>query len=431
MNIWVVNPFDDLPQEGGRPLRYWSLCRALAERKHTVVWWSSDFSHRTKSYRPGPPEKGIHGPENGGAQPVPSRRDTRLGHSAGFQVRLVHTPPYRDNIGLARLRSHAAFARRWGSDSQAAVAARTLEKPDLLVISLPPLSLPKVAFKLRAKWGCRVVVDIMDAWPETFFRVIPGPLWWKKLLGHSCFLPLFVAARRAYRRADGISAVGRAYLELAKPHNHEVPSQLCFHGISLTAWKARSTPPAATGLQVAYIGAMSDAYDLQTAIRAVAELIDQNQHIVLHLAGGGPKETQLKQMVSICSQNVQDRIHFHGHLQESSLRQLLHSCDVGLIPMRPDSQVAIPYKAGDYAEAGLAMVNSLPGEIHDLIQRYDAGCRYQNGDVNSLQNALLFYLTNPGTLSRHCENSRKLAEECFDAQKIYLDFAAFIEKCKG
>lgn len=55
--IWVVNPFDQLPNETDVPLRYWTLCRVLADQGHEVIWWSSDFSHLTKTIRQPCPSK--------------------------------------------------------------------------------------------------------------------------------------------------------------------------------------------------------------------------------------------------------------------------------------------------------------------------------------------------------------------------------------
>ena len=83
--VWVVNPFDQLPNETDLPLRYWTLCRVLAEQGNEVIWWSSDFSHLTKTKR----------------RPCPD--------TDGFAVRLIETPPYTKNISIARLRNHKAF----------------------------------------------------------------------------------------------------------------------------------------------------------------------------------------------------------------------------------------------------------------------------------------------------------------------------------
>ena len=112
MEVWVNNPFDNLPGEGRRPQRYNLLCRALTKAGHHAVWWSSDFSHATK--RPRALEPAYRAPE-------------------GFDVRLVPTPPYRDNIGLRRAWSHRRYAAAWERLAIAAVEAGQLPKPDLVL----------------------------------------------------------------------------------------------------------------------------------------------------------------------------------------------------------------------------------------------------------------------------------------------------------
>ena len=42
-NIWIINPFDQLPNESDVPLRFWTLSKVLASQGYRVIWWSSDF----------------------------------------------------------------------------------------------------------------------------------------------------------------------------------------------------------------------------------------------------------------------------------------------------------------------------------------------------------------------------------------------------
>jgi len=51
VEIWIANPFDNLPPEGGRPQRYWLMARAFARAGHRVTLWTSDFSHARKAPR--------------------------------------------------------------------------------------------------------------------------------------------------------------------------------------------------------------------------------------------------------------------------------------------------------------------------------------------------------------------------------------------
>ena len=92
MTVWIQNPFDGLPFEGGRKQRYWLMSEAFLRAGHRVVYWTADFSHATKGRRPPVPP---------GAAPD------------GMEVRFVPTRPYPSNVCLARQRSHRAYAAEW------------------------------------------------------------------------------------------------------------------------------------------------------------------------------------------------------------------------------------------------------------------------------------------------------------------------------
>ena len=91
MKVALVNPFDPLPGESVREGRYAAFARALAQAGHQVAWFSSDFSHTLK--RPREPQAIAEGCRQ-----------------AGITAHLASAPPYRQNVSLARLRSHAALA---------------------------------------------------------------------------------------------------------------------------------------------------------------------------------------------------------------------------------------------------------------------------------------------------------------------------------
>ena len=409
MTFWIVNPFDNLPPEGLRPQRYWLMARAFAQAGHKVVYWSADFSHAYKR-----------------------ARDVAAlaGRYEGFELRLVHEPPYPKNVCLRRLWSHWRFARNWLAAARAAVkdfnglkGVKGLkgQGPDVLIVSSPPLALGAAARAFCRSTGAKLVIDIQDAWPETFQRVVP----------RFVLLPLTMLARRNYRAADAITAVSRRYLDLARAYGATCPQHLCYHGIA--------HPPNAPSLQpetphahplyplssinyplstyrLAYIGNMSLSYDLATVVAVVRDRTD----LSLDLAGAGPDEAALKAQAADC-----DRIRFHGYLDETALRELLLQSDAGIIPMFPASQVGIPGKLADYAAAGLPVVSSLLGETLDLLVRYRAGVPYVAGDRDSFSGAV--------DKVRHLEKNGQhaLAVE-FDAEKLYNSYLNFVlEKVQG
>jgi glycosyltransferase involved in cell wall biosynthesis len=301
------------------------------------------------------------------------------------------------------------------------------------------------------------VVDVMDVWPETFERVAPAWMLW----------PLRWMAKRVYAGADGISAVGDSYLEVVKRYleDDRKPMYRCYHGIEMEGEvlkcanarmlecenvgetprqgeadprreekfesakvrreDERSLVRADGPLRLVYVGNMGKGYDLVTLVEAVSELIDEGHAISLDLAGKGEQEEMLQSL----AQTKQDTIRFHGVVTGDALRALLANADAGVVPMFPKTYVAVPYKLADYVAAGLPVISSLKGETEELIKRYDAGWCYEAGDMLSLKRALQACAEERQTQHEDLrkQRARQMAEEHFDAGKIYPEFVAWLE----
>ena len=183
MTVWIQNPFDNLPHEGFRKQRYWLMAEAFARAGHDVVYWTSDFSHATKRRRVL-------------SEPVCSR---------GIELRLVPTRPYRRNVSLARVVSHRRYAKDWRRLCEGA------GRPDVVVSSFPTVSAAAAAVAVGRRAGAKVVIDVQDAWPETFERLVPRPL---RGLARLALLPLRAKARRIFRDADVVTGVCDRYRAL-------------------------------------------------------------------------------------------------------------------------------------------------------------------------------------------------------------------------
>ena len=385
MTIWIINPFDNLPMEGSRPQRYWLMAEAFARAGHETLLWTQDWNHARKVRR------------------LPT--DETCGGSDGrlFGLRYVHVPGYRKNISLKRIWSHWRFARNW------AAMTATCNPPQLIVVSSPPLFIGREVRRFCSRVGARYVVDIMDAWPETFERVVPR--WMLKGLRN--------VARDNYRGASAVTAVARRYIDLARSCGAICPMHLCYHGIANHDGNVGSQSDAsnnvaldagaASVVRLAYIGNMSLSYDLSTVIDAVK----CDDGLALDLAGAGPDEMALRRRAEGCG-----RIRFHGYLGETDLRALLGRADVGLVPMFDESCVGVPYKLADYVAAGLPVASSLHGETEELIARCEAGTTYQARDVaafvRTVRNAV-----------KKSAGAFRLAQ-LFDANKLYDEYVAFV-----
>ena len=387
MNVWIQNPFDNLRVEGYRKQRYWLMAEAFVAAGHEVVYWTSDFSHATKAKR-------------------------RVSGSEGrpIDLRLVPTRPYRKNVSLARILSHRGYARAWEREALRLTAcSRPLARPDLIVSSMPPLSTGEVARRLADHFGAKLVVDVQDAWPETFYRLLPTGFGW---LGKILLAPLHRAARRAYRAADLVTGVCDRYEALAKGYGAKRYLR-AYLGVELSSGALRPASAARPqdALRLAYVGNMGRGYDLETVVEGVRRLNAKGVKATLDVAGFGRTIAE------------ESGVRFHGLLDAEAMRELLAGCDLGVIPMAADSFVGLPNKLADYAAAGLRVVSSLAGETERILAAYDAGRTYLAGDAESFVRAVEAAAKLPR------ENALKLAREELDAAVIYRKYVE--EVCRS
>ena len=381
MNVWIVNPFDNLPLEGYRPMRFWLMSEAFRKAGHDVVYWTSDFSHANKK-----------------------KRVLDSDVEAPFDIEILETEPYFKNVSLRRLKSHRKLAKTFLKVARQAIKDGRYKAPDLIIASSPPLGLVDASHKIASEAGAKVIVDIMDAWPETFERVVPRFLLW----------PLRRKARRNYLRAAAITTVADNYVELARSYGFSKDIRRFYHGIT-----KGDSPPPLTGtvpLRIVYAGNMGRSYDLVTAVEAVGEL---GALATLDIAGKGEQEDALKELVQ--RKGIKG-VKFHGYLSESELGELLKKSDVGLVPMDPSSCVGIPYKLADYAKSSLAIVSSLGGESARLLNEYGAGVSYSFGESASLVQAVKSLFPR---LAEMRKAASRMLDEQFDASKIYGSYVDF------
>lgn len=440
MRIWIINPFDELPNEPGRPGRYWSLCHVLAEQGHEVVWWTADFSHRRKvkradggDLRPEAPEgdnlKAGNSPHASGFKFQVSGMCAAAHFSppTPFRIRLVPVTPYQSNVGLARLRSHRAFGRNLESALRAETAAG--RKPDRIVASWPPVEGGEVAARLGQEWHVPVTIDIQDAWPEAFANFIPGPAWVARL----ALAPWRRRTRKVFTAAERVSGVGQAFLDYARAMGGSGPTHLAYLGAWFTVAGASCSrsqtseleaPSTSSPLRLLYLGNIGRSQDLATVVAGVALARAKGHDIQLDIAGSGEREPELKQ--TIMATSLGESVRLHGFLSGAALDALLAEVHIGVNPVREESLIACPNKVADYLEAGLPILNSLPGELAKLLAEYDAGRGFTSGKPETFAAALGAWAADPASVSRMSAGARRLGEAWFAREKTYPALARFV-----
>jgi glycosyltransferase involved in cell wall biosynthesis len=405
MKIWIVNPYGSLPSEGWREYRSFMLAKALAARGHEVTWWISDFIHRSKTYR-------ANGVLNDPLLP------------SGVRVIGVHSTSYARNISWARIQ----YEKNYGKELIRLAEAE--KAPDLIVMGDPALFFGKSILAYRKAVGCKLVLDVIDLWPELFTVALPK---WLQPMSRLIFYPLYQRRINLVSLCDGVVAVSRDYLKTAlSGQENPIPNRVIYWGIDnsghhaaainkklydeLNSFKSRFD------LTAVYAGTLGDAYDMDIIIEAVKLSQAQNLKIGFVVAGDGPRKQSFVDMAGPYASNLK----FVGALPASDMTTLYANSDVGLMTYVAGSTVAMPIKFFDYLVGGLAILNSLERDVREVIRDHEIGLNYIPENCNDFLEKLNTLAIDKQKLTLLKKNSEALAMS-YDTRLQYEAFSEFIE----
>ena len=376
--------------------RFVYLTQTLARRGHEVKLLTSDFVHYTKSFRD----------------------EFDLGKDV--QVVLLHETGYKKNVSLKRLRSHARF----GKEVKKYLAAN--EKPDLIYCALPSLDCGVYAAKYAKEQGVPFVIDVQDLWPEAFEMVMPVPF-----IGKALFAPMRKKANFAYAAADEIIAVSKTYCKRVQQVNNAVKeTHSVFLGSRLSGFdeNVAKNRVERTDNEVwfAYCGTLGSSYDLKCALDALAILgVRGYENLRFKVMGDGPMRKEFEAYAD----KMGVKAEFFGYMPYEKMCGLLASCDIALNPIVKGSAGSIINKHGDYAAAGIPVVNTQEnGEYRALVEEYGMGFNAENGNAGDMADKIETLLNNKALCQKMGAGARKCAEEKFNRDCSYQEIVETIEK---
>lgn len=381
------------------------LAKALALRGHKVTWWISDFIHRSKNYR----AKGLLN------EPMLSEN---------VRIISVHSTSYTRNISLARIK----YEENYGKEFLRLAELETA--PDLIVMGDPALFFGKSILAYRNSVGCRLILDVIDLWPELFTFALPK---WVQPISRLIFYPLYQRRRNLVSLCDGVVAVSRDYLNTVLSGQKKlIANRIVYWGIDTNGHYAAKVNhklnnelilfKSRFALTAVYAGTLGDAYDIDIIIEAIKQSKSQNLPIGFVVAGDGPrKEIFMDMAVSYSS-----HLYFAGALPASDMTTLYRNCDVGLMTYVSESTVAMPIKFFDYLVGGLAILNSLDRDVRDIIIDNEVGLNYLPTNCNDFLEKLKALALDQQRLTLLKKNSQALAIN-YDTRLQYEAFTKFIE----
>lgn len=407
LTVWIINPYGNIPGEGWRDYRSTLIAKALTDAGHKTVWWVSNFEHRPKSFR------------------SPSWADIHV--NPNFMIRIVPSTPYTSHISLSRIRYEKTFARR--------LCERAAEEmpPDIIVLAEPAIFVSPCVLKLIRHWKTKLVVDILDLWPELFHIALPA---WLSKMGSLIYLPLYMRRAALFRRADAIVAATKDYLDVAQKIVDKPISAVIYLGVDVHGIQAgmlpsdslpealRERPKAPREVWAIYAGTLGNNYDIGTILLAAELLAAKDCPVTILIAGEGPLKNEV--LATIDSKSLKNLIYV-GSLSAQAVTRLYGHCDIALSTYIAGSTVSMPLKAYDYLAAGLPIVNSLDRELGSIIREKNIGLQYEPQNPVSLSEAIQKLANNSEMRKEMSENAKRLASS-FDEADQHRKFVDIVER---
>lgn len=276
------------------------------------------------------------------------RKSFRTSFPSDF--RTIETLPYKKNMSIDRLRSHAKFAKD---------AFELIEKynPDLIYVLAPAHSLIKEAKKYKNKYPkTKVIIHIIDMWPESLpigkiKTTLPFRMWRNIRTKNIDVADYLVSECDLYREIlskeyDGnIQTIHWARNENGKEYKLNLPLDK---------------------LSLAYIGSINNIIDIDE-IKRLVESADKP--VELHIIGDGEnKDEMLKKLEMVSS------VKYYGSVYDPKQKEVIFSkCHAGLNIYKKNLYIGLTVKSIDYLRYGLPIINTIKGDTYKMIEEHNIG----------------------------------------------------------
>ncbi len=388
-DILMVTHFTQVPGEKGNS-RFKYISELISEKDVKLEVVTTSFSHREKASR------------------YIKKEDLDL---LKYKLTMIDEPGYKKNVSIKRFYSHYIMSKNLSK------YLKDRKKPDVIYCSVPSIDVAYVVAKYANKNNIRLIIDIQDLWPEAFKMVLNIPL-----ASNLLFKPMEHRVNYIYKSADTIIAVSETYSKRALKVNDKCKKvESVFLGTDFNYFDSvlndENIVKPNDEIWIVYIGTLGHSYDIPTVIDALKIVKEKGiENIKFLVIGDGPLKGRFE---NYAKENNIDAL-FYGRLEYEKMVQYLKVSDIAVNPITKGSAGSIINKVGDYAAAGLPVLNTQESyEYRKLIDQFKCGINCRNGDSVDLSDKIILLCNNKELRLDMGENNRNLGELKFDRNKTY------------
>ena len=278
----------------------------------------------------------------------------------------LKTISYTSSLSINRIISYLIFAYK---------VYKFLGKNrfDFVYINLPP-NLIGLSVLLRKSRYSKLIVDIIDLWPEAFPH--NNSLIRKALLYISGVIPKIMRKMTIDYSNFCITESQFFFneLNLKNKNNSKVIYIKKFQN------KKPSFRHSSKEMSIVYLGNIGKIYDFESLF-SIIKGVEKNRKVILHVIGVGPMIDSFFNNLKIKKINY----HYHGaSFDETFKRKIISKCWFGFNGYKHDTEVALSYKSVDYLSYGVPLLNSAKEDTKLLIDKENIGYNFNSKSLESL-----------------------------------------------
>lgn len=412
MKIWILQTGEplDIDNDDSRPMRAMNLSSYLVNKGHRVVLWSSAFHHRDKRHR--------------------SKEYKIYNVSKEYQIRLIPSPGYKENISLKRFWDHIIMGRNLKK-----ILKKEIDTPDVAFIGFPPIEVASIMGDWLNKKNIPYLVDIKDQWPDFFLESLNSKI---RFIGKIILFPLFIITKKIFRNSTGLTAMSEQFLKwginFSKKNNNEsnlvVPLTTPLIQLEKNEYEKARIWWKNNGIDIEginniiFIGSHYPSLDFNPVIQAAKILKDKKIKCNFILCGFGEQTVSLKEQ----AKNI-DNIYFPGWVNREQISVLASFSLASLTPLKNinNYMINIPNKIVDSLALGLPILSPLKGEVSNMITKHNVGLIYKEKSAESLSECIIKLIKNDMLAEKLSINSKRLYEEKFSYDLVYGRLVSHLE----
>jgi glycosyltransferase involved in cell wall biosynthesis len=284
-------------------------------------------------------------------------------------------------------------------------AALQVKDVDLVIGTTPPIFQAVSAWLVALVRRKPFLLEVRDLWPE--FAISMGVIRNPIVIALAHWLERFL-----YRRAAHLLVNSPAYRQHLLDKN--VPAnKISFipYGTDISMFNPNvdgSAIRTILGLQdqfvVLYAGAMGQAHDLYTVLRAADRLKDESQICFVFFGDGKERPNYQRGAERLGLKNVI----FAGTCPKKEMPSVVAAADLCLAILQKNSMFRAPYpnKVFDYMAAGRPTVLAIDGAIREVIESSNGGVFVPPGNDEVLAKTVLALSKDPARVRQMGENAR-------------------------